>query len=401
MNNAASGKLQVLWMAEETEPGVPVDLTAADCIIPTGDISVKQERAKNKDNQKRYTLGEVEEFSKFFKIGEWSFPAYIKASGALGTAPIGGQLLKGLMGTETINPSTDVRYKQRAITDKIKTYTILFLIGLETILVSGAIVNSGSFPVTPGEDDDAIIGGAFSGLFCQERRAGVDYLDGAISGTTTPVSSFTVKDARKFIGKAKIIVGSDDNGGLGYDIETIDYTTNTITLKTSQEIATDQADEAVVKGWTPAITESGYAMHGRFGILQVSRDGGSTYKNVLWANESSVEYNNNITHNNKIKNNSEYPDVNGYHKGTREVPFKLSETFVPDSSLYYYDAKTGSDLKVKLPFGSVAGKQGYWMINKLKIDTPDQSGEEERTAEINGKCFETDSYDDAVELVFD
>ncbi|MGD2091138.1 MAG: potassium channel family protein [Candidatus Aminicenantes bacterium] len=96
-------------------------------------------------------------------------------------------------------------------------------------------------------------GAQFSGkadFYGAEFYARNEKLDDAIDGSVTPVTQISVKfSAKKFWEGMKIIVGTNDNNGSGFEITAIDFETKTLTI--SPEVKDTQADDALVRGWIP------------------------------------------------------------------------------------------------------------------------------------------------------
>jgi uncharacterized protein YjbI with pentapeptide repeats len=88
-----------------------------------------------------------------------------------------------------------------------------------------------------------------------EFYTGNDNLDGAIDGSVTPVTQIPVKgSAKKYWVGMKIIVGTNDNSGNGFEITAVNVATNTITI--SPGVNDAQIDATVVRGLIPAVKNS-------------------------------------------------------------------------------------------------------------------------------------------------
>lgn len=393
----ATGKNTVLWIKEETA-GAPAWPAASDAVLVTAAPTFKQERVFLEDPQKRNTRGKLGRVAGVYKAGELSFTTPVKPSGSAGSEPVPSQVLKALMGKESVTASTKVEYTLYETDDAVRTLSVLVRNGFNTILYTGCYINQGTFTVKSGEGDDAIQSGQFSGGFLRQYRAGTDALNAAVDGTVTPVTVIPLKNSgafKKYDAGTKIRIGSDDNSGSGFEVTGIDSAANTLTI--TPGLASSQAADALVEGWTPEVTEAGHLIHGRFGKYQEKLDG-EDYQDCL-ITEATVEINNNFKVLNEEKTDSAFPE--SIVSGKRDVSFKTSRYFRADGSTYEYDANNQIVRSVKLPAGVDAGKRVRFELPNICINSPEISGDEEMTIALSGTAYESAALNDSVKIIFD
>jgi len=396
MSEIATGATQVVWIKKETTQGVFEKPAASDAVLVLSDITAKQDRIFLEDEQKRLSLSRLGKIAGPYNPGEWSIATYIKPSGSLGVEPSGSVLLEALFGKKAVTSGTKVEYSLYGVDDSIITLSMIVKRGWETYFISGAFVDKGSFPVKAGDGNDAIFQATFSGQFLKSYLAGTDSLSSAIDGTTTPVTTIPVSDAKKFEAGAYIVVGSDDNSGDGYKITAVDVSGNTLTIENG--VATAQDAGAVVRGWTPDVTESGYLVHGRFGMVQTSEDGSSYNDFVI--TEATIEIANNFNVLNDEKTGDSYPRTIT-KTNVRDIDISITRYFYPEDSRRRYDANNQTRFWIKIPIGDTAGKRARFEFVNVQFESPEISGDAEMSVSLKGKAYATASLDDEVQLIFD
>jgi len=195
------------------------------------------------------------------KGASWRCSGVLRPSGALGTAPDMGLLLKHGYGTETVVGGTSVTYSV------LKDPTALFgtfYRKLDDILegVVGAVVQTVSFRW--GGNDFCTW--EISGIGVDILEAGKDAANG--SGSTS--ASLIVDDADFYEPYGIIQIDSDDNSGSGFQITAVNKTTETLTITPTHT----WSDNDVVEPFVPAGTFAGSPIYGTTGKL--SFDGDST-----------------------------------------------------------------------------------------------------------------------------
>lgn len=390
------GKNQVIWIKEQSAKGTPAWPAAADAVLITSDAKFTQDRSFYNDPQKRLTKGKTGRLPGLYKAGEFTIAALIKASGALGTAPIPGKLLKSLLGKETITGSTSVVYAPDAIDDPPIYLTVLAKDNFETILVSDLVVFSGSIKIHATDSEDGYVALDCSGGFLQSLLAGTDATAALAAAAATEI---TVVDARKFEVGQKVIIGTSGVTS-GHAISAINYTTNVLTIAAAG-LETEQASKVVVKGWTPAITEAGYLMQGAFGHYQ-EKLGEGEYGTVL-ITQSQLDINNGWHVTDREKNDTAFPS--GFSSGDRDLSLKISKFFKADAAVYRHEVYNQTPKLIKLQAAATtyslsAGKRMEITLPNRQIDTPTRSGDAERTMEVSGPAFETAALNDSIAITF-
>jgi hypothetical protein len=390
------GKNQCIWVKEQTGgKGVIAWPTASDAILLTGDGNFKQERDFRSDKQKRMTVGELGRIAGVYKPGDFSFPIYVKAAGSLGIEPPASAVLKAFFDKVTATPSTKVEYTLGAITDDIVYLTVIFVDNFETWVIQDLAVSKGTMKFIAGESDESILGLDVSGPFLRSYFAGTDALASAINGTSTPVTAIPAVDASKFEPNSKIVVGTNTNSGAGFTVTAINTTTNIITI--TPGVNDSQGIGAVIKGWTPAIVESGYLINSRFGMYQEKIGGGSFVDKLIV--DATFEMDKQIKVLNNEKTGSGYPA--SMMKGDRKLSLSLNQLMTKDGGVFRYQANNQIQKQIKLPAGDVAGYRARLEFPNVQFDSPAKSGEAERSYSLKGTPFETASLNDAVKLIFD
>jgi hypothetical protein len=396
-NPIAIGKNQILWVAEEITTGTPVWPTASDCIKITGDGSFKQPRSfltnKEKSNV-RLPGGQV---AGPYQAGEFSFPTYIKPSGTLGVPPRESKLFKAHMGKETILPSTSVTYGMYGIDDIPITLSILFKSGFFTYMAIGCFVNTSPNNIKADTSDEGILGTTWSGQFLSLLRSGTDNLDGPINGTVTPVTEIPVKGtASKYSVGIKIKVGTNDGGGTGLEITAVNIETKTLTINPG--VDDEQPDDATIDGWTPAITDTGNTVHGRYGMFQENIDGEGYINKTI--QEAGIELQNGFSVDTSEKTGDAFP-ISILRGG--EVSLNVNWKFYArkGEGRQFYDADNQIKYDLKIPAGNTPGKRVRFELKNVEIETPELSGDAERTMALKGKVFDPTGTNDVFQIVFD
>ena len=197
----------------------------------------------------------------------WSVSAVYRPSGALGSAADIGDLMKLAFGTQTITGSTSVVY---TLLDDLTALSVSLYQKLTNIteLVYGAVCSNWAIRWS----GNSLVMLEFSGVGKGFTRTGNSLVDG--QGTTT--ANVVVDDA-DFYGIYSIVeIGTDDNGGAGYQVTAAPtHASELLVIDT----ATSFADNAVVDAYLPTPTLAGDPIYGT--KCTTSLDGGSTDTAVL------------------------------------------------------------------------------------------------------------------------
>lgn len=396
-NEIALGKDRGLWVAKETTFNSPATLTSAHFLPTVGDAKFGQKPQFEESDEAAMSFSRLGRDMTGYNPGEFSFEFKERASGSLGVAPVGGVVLASLVGKEVISAGASVKYVPRAVSDPNVTFTVLQKKGFDTLLFTGCATVKGTKKVSVQPGKDAVAKVSVSGIFMRRYRAGTDALLSAIDGTTTPVTVIPLKTAgawKRYDPGARVVIGTDTASGLGHVIASRDSVNNTITLS-GTGVTTEQAIDAVVKGWTPAAALSGYTMMNKFGITQINKAGGD-YANLA-ITEATVDIDNG-NHALFEKDDTLFPTA--IAGGDRVIKFSFTRYVRLDCSDYQYDSENQVAVGVKLPTGNVAGKRSIISLPKIELDDPEESGDLERTVVIPADALATSALDDEIEWLF-
>ena len=392
----AIGKNQVIWVKKQTAKNTPAWPAASDAVLITSDAKFTQDRSFYDDKQKRLTKGKTGRLAGLYKAGEFNLSTYIKPSGSLGVAPVPGKILESLFGVETVNASTSVVYTLDSIDSEPIYLSVLAKDNFQTWLLYDLVVANGTIMVKAADSEEGYVSIDASGGFLKSLFAGTDATSQLEAIAATAIH---VVDARKFEVGQKIIVGTSGVTA-GHEITAVDVSTNIVTIAASG-LESEQASGVVVKGWTPAITEAGYLIHGQFGRYQ-EKIGAADYANVL-ITEAQVEISNGWHVLEREKNDDAYPT--SFAAGERDVSFKINRYFKADGGVYRYEANNQTQKLIKLQaanttYSASEGKRMEIGVTNLQIDSPVASGDAERSFEINGHVFETSALNDSISMTF-
>jgi len=398
MATIALGMDQALWVKRETTQNTAAWPAAADFVPVIGDAQFKQKPEKVDSNERVMSYSRTGRDVTGYLPGDFSFEMKVRPSGTAGTAPIGDPIYESLLGKKTVVSETSVTYDPAEVGDPVVTFSALVKDGHEVSLCTGCYISKATFPIVAETGEQAIGKTSLSGGFLRKYRAGTDMLNAEITGTVgSPITAIVLKTAdayKRYDVGAKIVVGTDDNDGAGYVISAITAATNTLTI--TGGVVTTQAANAVVKGWTPAITSAGVTTLGAFGLAQMAKGEGA-YANLA-ITEASVEIDNGI-HALYEKDNTWFPSAIAY--GKRTVSVNLKRFFYEDGGDYEYDSVNQVAIGVKLPSGNTAGERYRLELPNCEADSPDLSGDMERMLGLPLQALATAALDDEVSLIFD
>lgn len=394
--NVAIAKYTQLFVKEETTPGTLVYPVATDVVNLIEQASVKQKRIFKPDPQFRGTTSQLSPVKGPYNPGEFSIANLIKPSGALGTAPRCGVLLKALFGIETVTGSTSVVYTLAPIDTALTSFSMAYRQGHIVWWVAGAYANQGTFPFEAGESDAALGQMSLTGPFLSMVWAGTGQIDGALIATDTLV---TVDDASMFIVGAKVEFqladGTwEDNSGAGYEITSINYTTNVLTV---EALAGPVPDDAEIRGFLPTATDAGTIVHGQFGMTQQDIDGGGDENLII--TKAEIVINNNLTVIPDEKTNSDYPS-SVVKAGNREVTLSVEEVVKKGYGQHFYYTDEQKTYGMTFPVGDTAAYRYSFDAPQAEFQTPDITGDEELRGTREGMAYATSAYDDEISLTF-
>lgn len=401
MSTIAIGRDQYIWVKKQTAKGVVAWPAATDAVLLTGDAKFDQGRAFNSDKQKRNTFSRLGQLAGPYKGGEFSFPCYVKPSGAAGTAPAGDPLYESLLGSKKVNAGTSVVYSLYKQGEDPVYLTVLIHDNFQSRLCVDVVCSKATWKILAGEGDDAILQMDISGVFLTSIDAGTDSLSQAeTSGATT----LHLTHAEKYEVGQKITVvltaGGKSGATAGHEITAVDTSANTITIAASG-LEGNCSKDAIVAPWVPSSTESGYTVHGRFGIVQETISGGSAAN--LLITEATIDLDNAFKVLNDEKTGTAFP--NKISRGERAVDVSITGYTDEDGGRYRYQANNQVARIISIPAsrGVLASSAGYrvaFSMPKVEFQSPETSGDEERTTARKGLAFATAALDDELTVTF-
>jgi hypothetical protein len=420
MNNlvVAIARETKLFIGTESAPGVQQSVGNCNLVLAAGAGSVQQNIRKLPDPQYRNTLSMLDPIVGSFDVGKWNFPAVIKTVQASGAppAPELDPVLSALFGlpsdlTQTAWFGSNTRaYLLKQVQPQGTVYpsvTIYFKVGHTMFSAIGATVNQGEFNVA-GND---LCKGAFSGEFMRHCFCGTDAVDTTDTGSGTTLK---VQDARKFF----IALPGDT-----FQIQFIDYATGALgatatvtasdgnfgpgTLTLSGTVSRSPGD--LIAPYLPAGSEVGIPMYGKYGVLRL----GPNISTKVQANlpqtpyiiqSGRVTFTNNIKYHADLKDGQVFPSE--YVNPTaRTCEGEITVFMYRDLPVFMYKALRDplyQDYLI-LPMqdrNADTGRIAEFHCPRVAYDTPNISGEDEKSATIAFKSTASPSYDDEAAFVF-
>jgi len=368
---------QVIFAVKETTKGVVAfPSAAAEMIVGTGGVEINQQPTYTNSDEIVNSLDVVNRFRDQVSEGSFSLPSYIRPSGSAGTQPMSKVLYESLMGVETVSASTSVTYSQATTKP---SFTLWVKKGDVVKFGRGACCTKAALNLTNK-------GGAaidFSGGFLQMGWAGVSAVNGAVSSST----SVTVDNAKLFTADARVQIGSDDNSGDGYIVNSVDVDTNILTLADPVTCS----DDAVIKGFLPTYTAVGSPLENKDTEIKFN----GVAKNLK---SFSLEISSPVKFLTDEITTSGYAD--DYVEDTRSITGKLNVLERTDDLAYFYDGLNDDDVVTKLTIGDSAGS--IFVINLLysRLDVPSESTEKPTMSLDIGLTALGSSGEDSCTMVF-
>ena len=239
----------------ETTEGEFVMPAAADVVPVLGMPGVTQSTKMIDSREIIDSRSRGERSANGLEAGNMSIECYCRPSGALGTAPQESTLLEAACGLKTVNAGASVIYGPATVKP---SFSAVVKEGHMTHFVRGAKIGE----VRGALNNNDYFNWNFSGQFKEAMRAGTSE---TIEGSTTTVLKMRAGEAALYDPGARVQVDDDDNTAAGYTISEVDTTADTITLSTA--LAEAPAAGAVVKGFVPTPTWSGYLIPGSEGVM--------------------------------------------------------------------------------------------------------------------------------------
>ena len=337
---------QICFVVEEVTKGTAVFPTAAaELVIGAGEIEINQQPTYSDSEEIADSLDVLDRFRDQVGAGTFNIPMYIRPSGTAGTAPMGKFLFESLAGIETIVGATSVTYEQATTKPSFtlwvkKSHTVFF--------GTGACVDKMALSATNKGGAKAV----FSGGFMQMGWAGTDAVDGVVSSSTTVV----VTDGKKFTAGAYVKIGSDDNTGAGYKINSV--STNTLTMADSISCA----DTAVIAGWIPD-------SYSGVGTPLENKDTGITFAgSAVTLKSLDLDYSSHVIYQVDEITTDGYPV--DYVEDQRNITASLDMLFRQDDVEMFYDGLNNTSQAVVLTIGDSAGSIVTINLPQSEIEVP-------------------------------
>lgn len=370
------GREQIVFIKAETAGayGTLVHPSAADAIkVLNCNMTPSQER---KDRLEKGSTRSI--ISRFTgrKSVEWSIEKYSLPSGSKGTKPDDAILWEALFGKEEIHQDTSVDYVLLA--EPSISLSIFSDVGPHREAICGAVPSTWSFKFAGGDEPKVTFGGAAKDHYL----CGSGTLAADATGTTT----ITVNDARQFCAGLLIKVGTEDNNGSGFLINSINYSTDQLTLNAQ---VTSQSSGAAVIPLPLTATTAGDVIPVIAGNVKINNS-------TIYITGCGFDVDQKVA-----LRNDEFGTVSarGFrHPEFREVTCSLDLYFEKDAAKWLNDAKrfTAQDIEVNL--GDTEGYKMEIDVNQVEFDIPkvDVPDTGECTIALTGKCLGSSGEDELV-----
>ena len=349
------GRLQRVFVRSESAAGTWVAPRAQDAIrTKKADVKLDVERVDRTDA--RQHASRVERITHLRRV-TWAHEGYLGASGAAGTAPDEGELLRGLFGTETVNSGTSVVYTLSS-SQTIPTFTIHKEdSGVLMRSGTGCVVNQGKFSFKGGADAMS----SYSGMGMQYAHTGSTTLNDASANNADTTVTIATADINNFSTNSYIQIGTSTGhqvtGGAG-----------TATLTISPGLTGGQSNGAAVTPYVPSETISSTVVPVTLGTVTLA---GTS----LPFTEAEVEIDNGFKPNDQ-QGGIAY--VTDFIRGFRTVKGSVTVRATKDQILQLgnYNTAVATTQALVIAVGNVAGYRfsfsfPYAEINLAEIDVPE------------------------------
>jgi hypothetical protein len=384
MNKFALANQEQVFVKKETVEGTLVYPSATNMLLAVGAASTDQENEFLEDAQIRARRSRLTPIKGRTNPGAWSLRTYIKPSGTAGTAPEADVLWECGLGKKTPDPGVKTTYSLDS-TSNLPSFSMLRKVGHTVFFLAGCTVNQIELDISGG----AIAESGFSGEFMKWWMAGESVLTAAAVAADPHIH---VADATRFsTEKAKINIGSDTNGGAGYLITAVNYSTNIVSI--TPNVVTGANNGSAVTGWYPTSgVEVGAPVHGKIGNLTID----STRAIIL---TSKITINNGIKYYTDLKNGLMYPTIYGA-PGFRQVQGSIQLYFYKNMPGYFYRSDYQIQDALIIDAGSVSGKIFEVSCPRIEYTSPKISGDTEIMMELAFNAVGSVSGDDEISVVF-
>lgn len=221
--------------------------------------SLKRKREDREDN--RQTLGNHQKVP-MMKEGTWNLDMVLQGSGALGSVWSCSPLLAFAFGSELITPATSVVYTPN---DAQSALGWLDWLDEQSEVKSWELrncwMNEMKISAKGGSNPRLMASGGVSDWIF----TGSNQLDGAqLLGVTDDIALDSVRSFR--VG-SRVIIGTSNPGGTGHTISVVD-TVNT-DINVAPGLASNQADNAIVRPWVPTEAAVPFEVPGMRGDITI------------------------------------------------------------------------------------------------------------------------------------
>jgi hypothetical protein len=357
MSNIAIARDQKILLVRETTRGVlayPATGGSAVVTIAAGYGSMNQNPNFTDSDEVRNSRDVLDRFVDARPAGSWSFPAYIRPSGAAGTAPQDDVLYESFFGAKTVNAGVSVAYSQQL---EKPSFSMWFMQDHVLRFAKGCTVSSLGLSINN------------TGGVTQNWSGGLMWMgwcgtDNVKSDGTTSDNKFIVNNPKLFEVGARIhnVTAEDDNTGAGYEITAVDYTTGEITLGDLDSVVWTADD--VIAPFLPAATEVGEPLASRLTTIDFGAD---TSKRIQTMN---------ITLNDPVQYIEDELSSDGcpteYMEQVRDYGGTVTLYLRKADVKYFYEGFNDTELAVAIKFGGdVAGKKATLNLSHVSIAVPE------------------------------
>jgi hypothetical protein len=356
MSNIAIARDQKILLVRETTRGVlayPATDGSAVVTIAAGYGSMNQNPNFTDSDEVRNSRDVLDRFVDARPAGSWSFPAYIRPSGAAGTAPQDDVLYESFFGAKTVNAGVSVAYSQQL---EKPSFSMWFMQDHILRFAKGCTVNSLSLTLnnTGGVTQD------WSGGLMWMGWCGTDTVKSDV--VETPDNKFITNNPKRFEVGARIynVTAEDDNTGAGYEITAIDYTTGEITLGTALTAAWSADDE--IAPFLPAAVEVGEPLASRLTTIDFGDDTSKRIQTMNITLNDPVQYIEDELSSDGCP--TEYMEQVRDYSGTVNLYLRRADV------KYFYEGFNDTELAVAIKFGKVAGKKATLNMPQVAIEVP-------------------------------
>ncbi len=390
MNDIASSKGEMIFVAQQPDIDTFVMPTTTGSVFLINEPDSKQKPNTAANQESRSDLGEQPATFAGYEIGDAKISCNLKTSGTPGVLPPIHILLLSVFGKHTTT-ANEVKYNSYAREDTPIYLSVVVKKQMETQFITGAWINSTEIKIDKGKIQSIDFGPKFK----KAVKVGIASLKNAIDGTSTPVTVIPIKEAegyKRFDVDSYIVVGSDNNTGAGFKVTAVDTTANTVTIEDG--VTTVQPVDAVIKGFTPVISESGKNIVSQFAWLKLNT-GAAGDRNVAIIT-ANFKVDNGIKGLDEEMSESEWNATTTWD--SRKVTLDVSRYFRVEDTQDTFDIVKGTDIVASLNLGKETGNSIALEFPRMRILETGESGKPEKKNDKKFQAYPLNG-DDEVTLV--